>query len=74
MKTKTIQLPGESQESVDAKLQERLDAKKEELNERASEFKKSTLARISAAAAKNPRRDVARVRVAREERSSGLRL
>ena len=59
---------------MDAKLQAVLDKKKDELDERAAEFKKSTLARIAASAEKNPRREVARVRLARDGRSSGLRL
>ena len=74
MKTRTVQLPSESQEDVDAKFQAQLDKKQEELDERESAFKKSTLARIVKASAKTPRRDVARVRVPRSERQSGLRF
>jgi len=74
MKTRTVQLPGVTQEEEDALFQAKLDKKKEELDERDAAFKKSTLARILKSAAKNPRREVARVRVERGGRTSGLRL
>ncbi len=74
MKTKTVQLPGVTQEEEDARFQALLDKKREDLDARDAALKKSILEGIAASAEKNPRRDVARVSVSRSERSSGLRL
>ncbi len=74
MKTKTVQLPGESQEDVDAELQARLTERERKLAKRTKAERKATLQGITRAAEKNPRRDVEKVRVEREKRSSGLRF
>jgi len=74
MKTKTVQLPGVTQEEEDKLFQEKLDKKLAELDTREEKLRKSTFADILAAAAKTPRRAPPRVRVEREERRSGLRF
>jgi len=74
LKTKTVQLPGVSQEEEDALFQEGLDKKRKELDDREAALKKATLSDIERAAAKSPRRTAPRVRVEREERRTGLRF
>ncbi len=74
MKTKTVQLPGVTQEEEDARFQEELDKKRADLDARDKALRKSTLEDIQKAAAKNPRRTAPRVRVEREERRTGLRF
>lgn len=74
MKTKSVQLPGVSQEEEDKLFQENLDKKRVELDEREAELRKKTLGEIESSKEKTPRRAVSRVRVEREGRRSGLRF
>ncbi len=74
MKTKSVQLPGVSQEEEDKLFQENLDKKRVELDEREAELRKKTLGELEASKAKTPRRAVPRVRVEREDRRTGLRF
>ena len=74
LKTKTVQLPGVSQEEEDSLFQKGLDEKLAELDAREAKLRKDVLSDISKASEKNPRRDVPKVREQREERRTGLRF
>ncbi len=77
-KTKFVEAEGESQESVDTELQDRLDKRFAELEKREKESQASIVAQINAGKSKNPRLAAAKVKAERAKRPSsedtGLRI